>query len=198
MQIATRIAGTPCVIGAGIEIRASTLGTEAGYGAYVTEAVHVGNVVTVYDGWLIPRSEVPRPGEPRDLDVWRYCMAVKTTNYVVLGLRVPIIGRGAGSFINHCKHQQNVVAKTVPNSFNWDYFGNAAVVPSVDRAGRLPVLCMVAMRHIFAGEELFFKYPDGSCSWMGINVDSIPPSLQEDTMTHQCEFHLDKSRFERS
>lgn len=177
MLFVIRRDGYPLLIGSGIEIVASTLGTHAGYGAFVTEPVCEGNVVTVYDGWLIPRALVPRPGEPRDRELWQHCMAMKATDYVVLGLRYPIIGRGAGSFVNHCAGHANVAVRVIANTFAWDYFGDTAMTNAID--GKMPVLVVVALRSIEAGEELFMKYPSGACAWLGIDRDSTPTTTSD-------------------
>ena len=161
------------LIGAGIQVRPSSLGENSGMGAYVTESVSEGSIVTVYDGWLVLRALIPRVGEARDLSQWSHCMTIKSTDFAVLGLRDAIVGRGAGSFINHSKHLQNVIAVNVTGKLRWDYFGDAAVTAS--SGTQLPVLAMVASRDIKAGDELFTCYPSGVCTWMGVEYDSGHP-----------------------
>ena len=164
------------LIGAGIQVRPSSLGENSGMGAFLTADVECDTVVTIYDGWLVLRALIPRVGEVRNVSQWSHCMAIKSTDFAVIGLRDPVVGRGAGSFINHCRRLQNVVAVNLSGNFQWDYYGDAAV--SGNKGTHLPVLAMAATRDIKAGEELFTCYPPGVCKWMGIDYD-IDPATRE-------------------
>ena len=160
------------LIGAGIQVRPSSLGINSGMGVYLTEDVEVDSVVSVYDGWLVLRALIPRVGEFRNVAQWSHCMTIQPTDFAVIGLRDPVVGRGAGSFVNHCKRLQNVIAVNVTGKIQWDYYGDAAV--SGNQGTQLPVLAMVATRDIKAGEELFTCYRPGVCKWMGFDYHSEP------------------------
>ncbi len=86
------------------------------------------------------------------------------------------MGRGGGSFANHSKVSANAkwVHLTGPTNHplprDFAYFGNLGVAVASGRLGSitLPTVGVKALRNLAAGEEVFIRYPQNTCSLMEI------------------------------
>ena len=108
------------LIGAGIQVLSSPLVINSGMGAHLTVDAEVDSVVSVCDGWLVLRALIPRVGEFRNVVQWLHCMTIQSTDFTVLGFRDPVVGKGAGLFVNHCQRLQNVIAVNATGRVQWD------------------------------------------------------------------------------
>lgn len=188
-------------IGDGIDVSASLVKGSSeqgpGLGAFVTRPVKNGDIITVYDGQLVHCDELPR----FDMEKVRVCsmlcvsltntllqmknpllshvMRIRDSDYAVVGLAVPTIGRGAGQFINHgsrdvanCKCKHIVPATNVPGNIVWRYIGDKDEFAN----SQSPYIVVVATEDIDADRELLWTYPRQSIARFRINAGFEPPS----------------------
>lgn len=93
-----------CTIGDGIDVRTSSI-PKAGNGLFASKSFSRGSYITLYDGETVSWTEAWR----------RPCLThmASKEGVIVDGLKVPIMGRGGGSFINSSKLEAKANAKLV-------------------------------------------------------------------------------------
>ncbi len=109
---------------------------------------------------------------------FQHVMAVKGTEFYVVGQSVPIDGRGGGQFINHTDDPQHANVKIVvimrPRREEiWQYLLQPPMQPPP------PVLAVVALKDIAAGTELLWTYPLNTVKRMGLDPAARTESIDE-------------------
>ena len=130
-----------------------------GIGLTVTSLTNFrkGDSITVYDGYLLHRSQSLRASDSYARTLAHTCAF---DDYIIHGLQVPVCGRGVGSFINHC-YNSNCCLR--PLFAPWPYYGQGR-----SSSQDLRVLVVVAKTDISPGEELSLRYDKHICSRLAI------------------------------
>ena len=120
----------------------------AGYGLFSKIHFVPGDVISLYDGTVVHNSQIERAHQPNASSNTHVCK-VKGTEYVILGLRFAIQGRGMGSFANH-SYSNN--ARLAVHKWRVRYFNHLQTL--------FLTRCMVveAVNPISPGDEVTVRY----------------------------------------
>ena len=153
-------------IGMGVHVAPATIPAQ-GLGLFASRAFRQGDVVTWYDGFVVPKEKLwaefllYQPGS--------HTLTLDDTEFAVQGLQHPVNGWGGASFINHRPHDISncIYVVLCPKNHRLQYSLPPLDVDEVD----LPVCVMRATRDIRADEELFADYTKETCAILGIFYD---------------------------
>ncbi len=158
-----------CLIGAGIHVKPSSLGQESGWGLFADRSFEVGEVITFYDGCLVVGAEVVRSKENSARNsALNWVAAIAGSGYSIYGLTIPLAGRGGGSFANHSTKRVNACLRHHPSGLKHANYYYVSQLSAMFRNRKLPGITVVAKANIFAGDEIFIDYGQGTCKRMGI------------------------------
>jgi hypothetical protein len=174
----------------GIIVQPTTKTGSLRLGAFTTQLVHAGQVITYFDGYLLPQnldSPAHLPGPDRPL----YKLRIESSGFYVAALEHPQIGRGAASFIGHSKIFANVdflsCGEDLPGFPRPLYLGNYAKHMQHNGQGQDPkvgAIYAVARRDIYLGEELFVCLPPNICRILGKGEIEGPMTAQVSFSDH--------------
>ena len=141
----------------GVEVRPSSI-FGAGMGLFATKFFAKGDAITEYDGEIIDRRQAEHLASlRRDTHIRSL-----SRHSLVDGLKVPISGRGGGSFANDVK-----------GMYNANFCKVEEVIPGYPdpRSGLRDMtrIFLRALRDIHPGEEIFIDYQKGTRERMGIH-----------------------------
>jgi hypothetical protein len=133
-------------IGNGLQVVQSIARPWTGLAVLAATTFSAGEIITVYDGKLHSRSELPDARDPISILLTHVC-ALPTTGLIIAGLIKPRRGCGAGSFVNHSA-PPGANSKMKLMKFSHKYYCGK----KMNR-----VVAFVATRRIKAGQEIFCR-----------------------------------------
>lgn len=170
-----KLRGMLAVIGSGIEKRASSI-PGAGDGIFASRAFRKNEIVTFYDGVIVPASVVTHAPEAERAVLMSHARQLITAAYVLIGNYHPrtglhvtdqtdTSGLGGGSFLNdvrgpnrHSPAMPNVEFANIDDNTNKDLVRSASNYRGLSPFHRM--VAVVALRPIANGEELYVDYGD--------------------------------------
>jgi hypothetical protein len=106
---------------------------------------------------------------------YQHIMRIQKYNYAIEGLKIPFEGRGGAQFANHHRDKHNSIIRVKhqsPDAPRWEYYGIDALNPQC----KLPLLQLIAIKNIDAGQEIFWVYPNNSLVRCGIDEEAELPT----------------------
>ena len=131
---------------------------DAGYGLFSRLSFVPGDIISLYDGTVIHNSQVVNAHTPNATSMSHACK-IKGTEYIILGLKFAINGRGMGSFANHSASNN---ARLVARKCRVRYFNHHHTI--------FLRRCMVveAVNAISPGDEITVRYCSQTLARLGI------------------------------
>ena len=130
----------------------------AGYGLFSNTSFVSGDAISLYDGIVIHKLETVTAASLQASSMTHAC-SIKGSEYVILGFRYVLKGRGLGSFANHAPNNNAVLRKKrlkvrYHNHRNCPFLDSCMVVEACDDIG--------------PGDEIFVKYSRNTLARLGI------------------------------
>ena len=131
----------------------------AGYGLFSKTNFVPGDVISLYDGTVVYNSQIAAAHQPNATSITHACK-IKGTEYIVLGLRFAIAGRGMGSFANHSTSNN---ARLAVRKWRVRYFNHHHSI--------FLTRCMVveAVQTINSGDEITVRYSSQTLARLAIS-----------------------------
>jgi len=118
-----------------------------------------GDVITLYDGIVVPNLGLPHANTSEGASMTHACK-IKGSEYTILGLRYTTKGRGLGSFANH--NMNNNARLQTRNRYVRYY--NAFACLQLSKC-----VLVEATSHISPGEEIFVRYDKHTLARLSIS-----------------------------
>lgn len=149
-------------IGEGLDVRPSTHPLiYGGMGLFTTRRFKCGDAVTWYDGQAVLSFVLPRPRDNNDTSIYHHACKIPGTDYTILGLIDPHLGRGGGSFVNHSLIRANTRQKVRKGAF---FLASGEKLPAM--------IVLYATIDIAPDTEIFRDYGFRVCQYLLIPHDS--------------------------
>jgi hypothetical protein len=176
------------LIGCGLRVARSQYSPAAGRGVFVTEKVHAGQPITVYDGELVLKATLDRFGEAAKDPTNKYIYSFTNCDYAIKGLASDAQGRGAAQLVNHSLTFANSELRPIlhpdgdDEGLSWTYIGDTS---HFFKKGVYPPLAILyATKDLLPGDELLYTYTKGTCHVQGFNYKDSPDS-QVNSESHE-------------
>eukprot|EP00299_Pterocystis_sp_00344_P015203 c7581_g1_i1.p1 GENE.c7581_g1_i1~~c7581_g1_i1.p1 ORF type:complete len:770 (+),score=205.62 c7581_g1_i1:44-2353(+) len=153
----------------GVIVKSSTLNQlthrTAGNGLFAVWGFKKGDHITEYDG---PVEYMPRCNHRYAAPHTSHFRRIENSDFVIHGLKVPVSGRGAASFVNDCcdfdRSRVNARLKTLKLTATKEIHGSQKTVI-------LPIVVLKAVSDIAPDEEIFTDYTAATRKRLGIQRD---------------------------